>query len=60
MWEKAPAVYLVHLYISPVDLVGVLSSLEAEIFLGAGTGGDLGLEEGGEEVPEIPESLPAP
>ena len=29
---------------------------EREIFLGAGTGGDLG-REGGEDVPEMPESL---
>ena len=39
--------------------MGVLSSLEVDNVLGAGTGGDLGREEGGEEVPEIPESLPA-
>ena len=38
---------------------GVWSSLEAvDIFLGAGTGGDLGREDGGEDVAEKPESLP--
>ena len=42
----------------PVGFAGVLSSLEVDTFLGAGTGGDLALI-GGEEVPEIPESLPA-